>query len=165
MMTGRNRSMVLSAMAIAMLMPAAGTAAVSGEPVNVERARQLRAQAEALFDQPREWNRAAKLLEQSAALRAADDAEAYSCLIAAGRIRAALRDHDAATRLLGKAGDQALARGAVMDAALAYVFAAHSGMSAGDVANAKAYGEKARLLTASPLLTAAQRADVLSRIS
>jgi len=164
MMNGRNRSAVLSAFALALLIPAAARAGNVG-PDNPERARQLRAQALALFDQPKEWGRAAKLLEQSAALRAADDAEAYTCLLGAGQIRAAVHDYDDAVRLLSQAGDQALARGAVLDAARAYVFAAHAAMSDKDVARAQELGAKARLLTTSPLLTDAERADVRGRIS
>jgi len=164
MMTGRIRSVVLSAFAFALLMPAAARADIASGPDDVERARQLRAQAEALFDQPKEWAKAAKLLEESAALRAAADAEAYSCLLAAGQIRAALHDNDDATRLLSWAGDHALARGAVMDAAKAYAFAALTAVADKDVVRAKELGEKAKLLTNSPLLTDEERAEVLRRI-
>jgi len=159
----RIRTVMLGALAVALALPA--TARASGSPgPDKERAKLLRAKAEALFDQPNEWRRATKLLEESAGLRAADDPEAYDCLLYAGRIRASLGDFGVATRLLERAGDHALARGAVMDAAQAYVDAAFAAKSAMDGTAAARLVSRAKLLTGSPMLSASQRGMLLARI-
>jgi hypothetical protein len=165
MMNGRFRTVVMSAVAVALMLPAAAQAGAVPGPVDVARAKLLRARAEALFEQPKSWGKAAKLLEESAALRAADDAEAYDCLVSAARIRAALGDNAASERNFRQAAEHALARGAVMDAAQGYVFAAHAAKRDGDVQSATELVEKARLLTNSPLLGATERATVLELIS
>src|SRR5690606_37545631 len=70
--------------------------AMSAPPTRSDKAAQLRRDAEALFSQPKQWRKAVKLLEQSAALREATDPEAYDCLLYAGRIQAALGDMNGA---------------------------------------------------------------------
>jgi hypothetical protein len=157
--------MVLSALAAALLLPGAASAGETPGPVNTERAKLLRARAEALFDQPSHWRKAAKLMEESAGLRAADDHEAYECLISAGRIRAWLKDPGAARRNFERAGDHALARGAVIDAAHAYVFAAHAAKAKQDISAARTLVERARLLSTSPRLTASERGQLLALVS
>ena len=161
---GRMHGLTLSALALAVLIPAAAQAARVGGPGGPERAHQLQVQAEALFSQPARWSKAAKLLERSAALRDASDPEAYDCLASAGRIRAALHQNDAAIRLLTRAGDNALARGDVLDAAESYVMAAHVAVAAKDLALAQQLGEKVKLLSTSPLLSAEQRVAMAARI-
>jgi hypothetical protein len=165
MMQGRNRTIVLSVFSIALLMPAAARAAASPGPTDAERAKQLRARAEALFDQPKEWRKAAKLLEASAALRSADDAEAYECLLSAARIRAATGDAGVSKKLFKRAAEHALARGIVMDAAQAYVFAAFAAKQARDVNGATELLERARLLTGSPQLSEHERRTLLAYMS
>ena len=165
MMHGRSRTTVLSVLALALLLPAATSAGETPGPVNTERAKLLRARAEALFDQPNQWRKAARLMEESATLRAADDAEAYECLVSAARIRAWLGDPGAARRDFERAADHALARGEVVDAAHAYVFAAHAAKARQDLEGAKALAEKARLLTNSPRLTMAERNQLLGLVS
>lgn len=123
---------------------------------------ELRTQAEALFSQPKQWKRAARLLEQSAHLRAADDPDGYVCLLMAGRLRHAIGDHGAARQNLEQAAEQALSRGAVVDAANALIDAAHIAVVQKDVDAAAAFVERARLLSGSPLLTDVQR-NALSR--
>jgi hypothetical protein len=164
MMNARIRTMMLGAMAICLVLPAAARADGSPGP-DRERAKLLRAKAEALFDQPVEWRRAAKLLEESAGLRSADDAEAYDCLIYAGRIRAALGDFGVATRLLSRAGEHALARGAVPQAAQAFVDAAFSAKAALNSTEAAELLEKARLLTGSPMLSVGEKTRLLARMN
>jgi len=165
MMQGRKRTIVMSVFAIALLLPAAARANAVPGPVDVARAKQLRARAEALFENPKNWRKAARLLEASAEYRAADDAEAYDCLVSAGRIRAALEDYDDSERPFKAAADHALARGAVLDAAQAYLFAAHAAKADSDMKTAHELVEKARLLSNSPLLSATQRMNVLEQIS
>lgn len=118
-----------------------------------DRAQQLRAQAEELFSQPTKWRRAARLMEQSARLRDAADPEAYTCLVFAGRIRAALHDYAGARSALEKAAEHAVARGAVLDAAHAFIDAAHIARQEKDVEGARELVERATLLATSPQLS------------
>lgn len=159
----RIRKVLLAAVALSLALPLAARA--DGSPAHdKERARLLRARAEALFDQPAEWRRAARLLEESAALRTADDPEAYDCLLYAGRIRAGVGDFAAAAGLLERAAEHALARGAVPEAAQAYVDAAFSAKAAKQRTQAGALLGKARLLTGSPALSTHQKQLLLARI-
>lgn len=130
-----------------------------------DRAAQLREQAEALFSQPKQWKKAVRLLEQSAELRGADDAQAYDCLVYAGRIRAAIGDFSAARSNLIKAADHAMARGAIIDAANALIDAAHASVALKDASGARDLVERATLLTASPQLSMEQRAVLKARLS
>lgn len=130
-----------------------------------DRAAQLHKEAEALFSQPKQWKKAVRLLEQSAELRGADDAEAYACLVYAGRIRAAIGDYGAARSNMLKAADHAMARGAVIDAANALIDAAHASVALKDASGAQDLVERAQLLTASPLLSMEQRARLKARLS
>jgi len=159
----RIRKVLLAAMALSLALPLAARADGSPGP-DKERARLLRARAEALFDQPTEWRHAARLLEESAGLRTADDPETYDCLLYAGRIRAGIGDFDAAAGLLEHAAEHALARGAVPEAAQAYVDAAFSAKAAKHGTQAAALLEKARLLTGSPALSAQEKELLLARI-
>lgn len=130
-----------------------------------EKAEQLREQAEALFSQPKQWKKAVRLLEQSAELRAADDPEAYDCLMYAGRIRAAIGDLRGAREDLEKAAAHALARGEIIDAANAFIDAAHAAVALKDARGARDLVERASLLTQSPLLSMQQRNHLQSRIA
>jgi tetratricopeptide (TPR) repeat protein len=129
-----------------------------------DRAARLRAEAEQMYSQPREWRRAAQLLEQSAQLRDARDAEAYSCLLMAGRLYSAVADHRASRRSYEKAAEQALSRGAVLDAAHAYLDAAHAAANAKQPEAARALIERASLLAASPMLSAQQVEQINGRL-
>jgi tetratricopeptide (TPR) repeat protein len=159
----RIRKLLLGAVVLSLAMPAVASADVSPGP-DKDRARLLRAKAEALYDQPSEWRRAAKLLEASAELRTADDPEAYECLFYAGRIRGTLGDFSVAAKLLERAADHALARGAVMDAAQAYLDAAIAAKSNQDATSAVELLGKARLLAGSPQLTDLEKGLLLSRL-
>jgi hypothetical protein len=122
-----------------------------------DKARELRAQAEALFTQPKQWRKAARLLEQSAELREASDPEAYSCLMYAGRIQASLGDWANARTNLEKAAARALARGAIVEAAHSYIDAAHVAAQEKQIAVARDLVGRATLLAASPLLSVDQK--------
>ena len=130
-----------------------------------DRAAQLREQAEALFSQPRQWKKAVRLLEQSAELRSADDAQAYDCLLYAGRIRAAIGDFGGARSALLKAADHAMARGAIIDAANALIDAAHASVELKDATGVRELVARATLLTASPQLSVEQRTALKERLS
>jgi hypothetical protein len=129
-----------------------------------DRARQLRTEAEALFSQPDQSRKAVKLLEQSAQLRAADDPEVYTCLVYAARIQTTLGEFTAARLNLQTAANHALGRGAIVDAAHAYIDAAHLANKERQPRVARDMAQKARLLAGSPQLTTQQREQIAVRI-
>jgi tetratricopeptide (TPR) repeat protein len=139
------------------------TTPISAPPA--DRAEALRQQAESLFSQPRQWGKAARLLEQSAQLRGASDPEAYVCLLYAGRLRAGMGDFAGASAALEKAAIHAAARGALLDAAHAWIDAAHAAIEGQDKERALALAERAQLLSGSPLLSASQVEQITRRIS
>lgn len=130
-----------------------------------EKAEQLQRDAEALYSQPKQWKRAVRMLEQSAALRNANDPDAYHCLLYAGRIKAAIGDMSGARVNLEKAAAHALARGAIADAAQAYIDAAHAAVALRDARGAQDLVGRATLLVDSPLLTVSQRELLKSRLA
>ena len=140
-------------------------AAITTPPTKPDRAAELRRQAEALFSQPKQWRKAIRLLEKSAALRDANDPEGYMCLLYAGRIRAAIGDTEGARAVLEKAADQALARGSVVEAVTAFIDAAHAAVALRDVAGARDLLAKATLLAESPLLSAQDRSFIQARLA
>lgn len=166
-MTQRIKHRVVAGLfAVALALPAAAQAegpGIGGTP-DLDRARALKAQAESLYDQPKAWRKVARLLEESAALRTAEDAEAYDCLVYAGRIRASLGDSKDAKRLLEKAAEHALARGSVLDAAQAYVDAAFAAQASGDAGDVAEFAQRVKLLASSPLISETDRAQLLSRV-
>lgn len=164
----------LAAAAMALLAAAAPMAAaqdgavaaltITSPPTKAERAAQLRQEAESLFSQPKQWKKAVRLLEESAALREPSDPEGFECLLYAGRIRVALGDLRGARENLENAAALALARGAVDDAAHAFIDAAHAAMQLNDGEGARTLVARAALLTESPLLDETQRRFLKSRI-
>lgn len=162
------RTMMKKTIAVAAVAVFAGAlpawAGMISDPPNSEKARELKAQAEALFSQPKQWKKAVRLLEQSASMRDASDPEVYSCLLYAARIQANLGDMDGAQQNLQKAAEHAMARGAVVEAAHAFIDAAHVAVANNDGQAARELVERAKLLTASPLLTAEQRDQITRRI-
>lgn len=167
-MNAKRISLTVATLAIlsaAPVLAGQGAEAAAGPDPEPNKAEQLRDEAEALFSQPRQWKKAVRLLEQSAALREADDAEAYDCLIYAGRIRAAIGDLAGARLNLEKAAAHALARGEIVDAANALIDAAHAAVALRDARGARDLVERASLLTQSPLLSLHQRNLLQSRLA
>jgi hypothetical protein len=130
----------------------------------IDRAAALRAQAEDLYSQPRQWNRAAGLLERSAEIGGATDAHGYMSLVLAGRLRAAIGDYAGARSNLEKAAAHALARGQVLDAANAYIDAAYAAAATRQPKDARALLDSAALLAESSLLSAEQSSQINRRI-
>lgn len=162
------RTMMKKTITVAAVAVFAGALPVSAEMTTdtprSDKARELKAQAEALFSQPKQWKKAVRLLEQSASMRDAGDPEIYSCLLYAARIQANLGDMDGAQQNLQKAADHAIARGSVVEAAHALIDAAHVAVANNDGQAAREMVERAKLLTASPLLTPEQRNQITRRI-
>jgi Tfp pilus assembly protein PilF len=164
----RRMTMFMTAAAAAAAIAAAPAQAAEESSVlgpQPDRAEQLREEAAQLYSQPRQWRRAARMLEQSAALRDASDAGAYSCLVMAGRLYAALGDNAAARQRFEDAASQALARGDVLNAAHAYVDAAHASARERQPDAAQSFMDRAALLTGSPLMTAQQVDQIARRIA
>ncbi|MBR9990756.1 MAG: hypothetical protein KFH98_13430 [Gemmatimonadetes bacterium] len=130
-----------------------------------EKAKELQDRAEALFSQPKQWRKAVRLLERAADLRGADDAAAYDCLVYAGRIGAGIGDFQGARANMEKAAAHAMARGAIIDAANAYIDAAHAAVALKDARSAQELVDRATLLTESPMLSAAQRTVLKARLA
>lgn len=139
-------------------------AAPRGPEETVTRADRLQQEAEALFEKPKQWKKAQRLLQESAELRDAGDVEGYTCYMLAGRLAAALGDNAAARESLEHAGEHALARGAVMDAASAFIDAAHAAARAGDADGMKELVERASLLANSPLISPKDREAIQYRL-
>ena len=169
-MTTKRIVLTLAALMFAGAAPAAAmqvgdiALAMAPEPTNAEKADELQRQAESLFSEKKQWRKAVRLLEQSAELRDASDPAGYTCLMYAGRIKWALGDAAGARASMQKAAEQALARGSVMEAASAYIDAAHAAVEDGQQTLARQYVEKASLLAESPLLTAGQRETLKARV-
>jgi len=142
-----------------------GSEAMVYEPTpNPDRARALRMQAEELYSQPKHWKKAARLLEQSAQLREANDPDTYTCLMYAGRLRAAVNDLTNARIDLEKAATNALSRGSIIEAAHAFIDAAHVASASQDVEAARGFVKRASLLAESPLLSAEQKNVIEARL-
>jgi hypothetical protein len=171
-MSSRMMKMVFAVAAVSFstaAMPAAASATaeatVTKPGPEPERASQMRAEAEAFFSHARHWRRAARLLERSAELRPPEDSEAYSSLMIAGSLRAARHEYNAAQANYEQAAAHAAARGAVPDQAHALINAAHAAVLGGYGDQAVALVQRARLLTASPMLTEAEKQQILRRLA
>lgn len=143
-------------------MPVEDTATVS-ETTNAA-AERLRAEAYGLFDERRSWRRAARLLERAAGLRAADDPGRSEDYRMAGRLYGHVGALAASERAFVHAAESAHRVGAIVDAAGAYLDAAHAAARRADRRAALAFVQQVDLLSLSPHLTAAERDAIRNRI-
>lgn len=111
------------------------------------------------------WRDAAGLHRRSAELRAPDDPLGYRCLTEAAALAYASNDRSAARADMAGAAAQALARGDLRAAALAYLDAAWIAQEQKNPRQVWELGHRAEMLAASPLLTPSDRAAILRRIS
>lgn len=135
-----------------------------GPEASVTRADKLKQEAESLFGTPKQWKKAQRLLIESAEIRDATDEDAYTCYMMAGRLAAVLGDNDAAHEALESAAEHALARGALVDAASAFIDAAHAAARAGNRDAVEELVERASLLASAPRLTDQERAAIRHRL-
>ena len=144
----------------------AGTAAaVTAEPArDLERANVLRAQAQALRNQPSKWEQAAWLHARAARLRSPTDPLLLDDLTVAAGLLSYNGEYGHAAELMEELADRALAVGDLMKAANSYITAAITHNRAGRGERALALVEKARLLTHSPLLSEYACDCILARI-
>lgn len=131
--------------------------------VSSVRADSLHEAAAALVAAHR-WRDAARLHRRSADLRAADDPLGFRCLSEAAALAYATGDRTAARGDMAKAAGQALARGDLRAASLAYLDAAWIAQEQKDPRQVWELGHRAEMLADSPLLSAADREAILRRI-
>ena len=154
----------------ALALPAAASAQQQLDPVRVTaiataRADSLHARADRHeISTMRDFRKVARLHEQSAELRGEDDARGFECLQVAAHIRHGAGDFRRAADNMERAAQLAAARGDVMNAAVSYIDAAYIAVDLKQGARVREFTRAARLLTESPLITAAQRVQLLSRI-
>ena len=127
------------------------------------------AQADSLHDsaiilaEKNQWRDAARLHRRSAALRAPEDSLAFRCLSAAGNLSFVDDDLSSAQLDMVAAAEQARARGDVENAAVAYADAAWVANERKRPAEVWTLGRQAEVLASSPLLSPAQRNNILQR--
>jgi len=123
----------------------------------------LETRARVLIDTPKKWPEAARMLEEAAGLRAADDARAVDDLIIAAAAHRWAHERAAGRATYVAAGERALALGDVVRAAHAFLCAAVIAHEQKDEAGAWALKGRAERLAQSPLLTDSQRNHILAQ--
>ena len=111
------------------------------------------------------WGDAARLHRRSAELRGAEDPLGFRCLNEAAALAYATGDRSGARNDLAAAAGQALARGDLRAAALAYLDAAWIAQEQQNPRQVWELGHRAEMLADSPLLGPSDRAVILQRIS
>ncbi|HWZ60421.1 MAG TPA: hypothetical protein VNW46_15685 [Gemmatimonadaceae bacterium] len=134
-------------------------------PGPVPTADQLDQEAARLKDSVPEYARAVRLLEQSVALRRADDPRAAECLWWAAWFSYDRLDLPGARTFMEQAANRSLALGNIFAAADDELDAGLVAQEEGNAAEVERLGEKVLMLARSPALSAAERASILSRIA
>jgi len=122
-------------------------------------------QAAAALVAAHRWRDAAGLYRRSAALRGAEDPVGFTCLRDAAALAYASGDRSGARNDMAAAAGQALARGDLREAALAYLDAAWIAQEQKNPRQVWELGHRGEMLADSPLLGASDRATILRRIS
>lgn len=110
------------------------------------------------------WGDAARLHRRSAQLRPAEDPLGFRCLKEAAALAYATSERSVARADMAKAAEQALARGVLGAAALAYLDAAWIAQEQNNPRQVWELGHRAEMLADSPLLDPFDRAAILQRI-
>jgi hypothetical protein len=169
-MTHKHRRLVRSVAIVATLFGASTQAhaqdafvslAVTAQPAAAARMEQ---QARDLLVTGRGWERAADLYLRAAALRGPGDLESAGNLRLAGYVEFYRGRPKAAVASLTQAGEAFLALGDVERAAQAFIDGAWVAAQAKMPIDARALGERGRLLTQSPLLAAENRTALVRRL-
>lgn len=108
---------------------------------------------------------AARMHAEEAALRQAYDVSAIDCLTLAGNLYYVAKRPLDARRTMEQAADRALSLGDIQRAAILYLNASVAARDDGANDEMIRLGRRADLLTSSPLLTPAQRADIHRRFT
>ncbi len=146
---------IVGMLAIALLF---GQPLAADQPgVDPEKAAKYYAEAMEYLDKPDRWYDAAVLLRRAAEELDPASEEASRTMQFAGRVFAQAKSFDRAQSALEEAGELALARGDLSHAARAFVEAAHVAAARGRAADVGALADRVRLISASPLLSAAEK--------
>lgn len=170
-MYSHSRRLLLTAGALAAVVALpVGARAQMLDPIRVTDAVQKaeKLDAEALAVEQGDWSqlkKAARLREEAAQLRAADDPAGTVSLYWAARDRYYSGDTKTARVLMEQTADRALAMGDVLNAVTAYTEAAYISADLKDGDRMRTLATKARLLASSPLLTAEQRFQLRNRLA
>jgi hypothetical protein len=110
------------------------------------------------------WRKAATLRQEAAALRTVDDPKGSLSLYWAARDRYYTGDEAGGRELMVQSAERALVIGDIVHAATAFTEAAYIAAGLSDLASAREYVAKARLLLHSPTLTEAQREQLRANL-
>ncbi|MEN8375972.1 MAG: hypothetical protein ABFS34_11030 [Gemmatimonadota bacterium] len=141
-------------MVVALLSGQALSAETQPDP---ERAAKYYAQAMEYLDQKDRWYDAAVLLKKAAKEMDQASEEASRTLRFAGHVFSQVKSYSRAQSALEDAGELALARGDLSEAATSFVEAAHVAVARGRRADVEDLVDRVRLITASPLLSEAEK--------
>jgi hypothetical protein len=133
--------------------------------IAISRADQLEKQAAALHDDMTRYVEAARLYKQSASLRSETDPRAVDALTIAAHLFHYANKMSDARKTMEQAAQRALAGGDVWRASVANLEAALFAYKQGNWAQTERLGRKALQLAQSPLLTEAQRASIVNRLT
>jgi hypothetical protein len=133
-------------------------------PQTNARAEKIKRQAEALYERPASYYRAAELHEFEAAARAASDPLRVEALDRAARLYVYIGEVEKGRTVMAKAARQALSRGDVARAAHAFIDAAFMAAREGDRKLVDDLTNEAAMLALSPLLSASERVAIQRRI-
>lgn len=111
------------------------------------------------------FGKAARLRERAASLRAPDDPAGFAGLQRAAHLRYGIGHIREAGYLMERAGDQAIARGDVFNAASAYIDAAYVAADQRDAERVRHFVSRGTLLMHSPLLSAPERDRLAGRVA
>lgn len=124
----------------------------AADEVAAAKAKVLRAEAEALLNQPKEWRRVMELRLEAASVAPLEDPTRADDLWFAGSLAAAFEEFEEAVAHLQEAGDAAMVFGRLPMAAEAYALASVAAAQHGDWRATKDLLAKVELLAHSPLM-------------
>jgi hypothetical protein len=128
------------------------------------KAEQLRRQAEAIYDQPWNYRRAAELHVREGQTRSLSDQQRSKAFAQAARLYSYIGESSLARQHMESAARSSLQRGDVAQGAHALLDAAFLAVRDRDVAAAQTLARQAELLAQSPLLSDEQRLAIVRRI-
>jgi hypothetical protein len=170
MNTHSRRLLLTAGAAITALSAPTAARAQMLEPIRVteSRVKAEKLDSQALSYEVNDWlqlKKAARLREEAAELRAAEDPNGVVSLYWAARDSYYGGDPRAARVLMERTADRAIAIGDVLNAATAYTEAAYISADLNDAEHVRAFAAKARLLSNSPMLTEDQRDALRTRLA
>ncbi len=130
----------------------------------IEKAVELEQKAQALYNQPDRYADAARLHVRAAELRPVGDPMHIRDLAMAGRLFFYAGKKAEALDAMESGATAALSAGDILSAANAFVDASHLAAAVGRMQDAARLSERAKLLTNSPLLSAADRSYITRRL-